>query len=169
MLRRTFCKTTLAAAVAATIPGCGRDMPPAATDVGSLIPAVSSAGAEISIETAAIGELADSLSGRLYLQADEGYAAAKRVWNGMFDHKQPAMVVQCLGTDDVVNAVNFARDRNLLVSVKGGGHSLPGKCTSDGGMMIDLSKMHTVDVDADGNAPNGHKSCLLYTSDAADE
>ena len=161
MLRRTFCKTTLAAAVAATIPGCGRDMPPAATDVGSLIPAVSSAGAEISIETAAIGELADSLSGHLYLQADEGYAAAKRVWNGMFDHKQPAMVVQCVSTADVVNAVDFARDRNLLVSVKGGGHSLPGKCTSDGGMMIDLSKMHTVDVDADGNAPNGHKSARV--------
>ena len=161
MRRRTFCKTTLAAAVAVAIPGCGRDMPPAATDVGSLIPAVSSAGEEISIETVAIGELADSLSGNLYLQADEGYAAAKRVWNGMFDHKQPAMVVQCLSTDDVVNAVNFARERNLLVSVKGGGHSYPGKSTSDGGMMIDLSQMHAVDVDADGNAPNGHKTARV--------
>jgi len=147
MHRRTFCKSTLAVAVAATLPGCG---PKSNTDVGSLIPAVSSAGAEISIETAAIGELADSLSGHLYLQADEGYVAAKRVWNGMFDHKQPAMVVQCLDTNDVVNAVNFARDRNLLVSVKGGGHSYPGKCTSDGGMMIDLSQMHTVNVDAEG-------------------
>ena len=161
MRRRTFCKTTLAAAVAAAIPGCGRDMPPAATDVGSLIPAVSSAGEEISIETVAISELADSLSGNLYLQADEGYAAAKRVWNGMFDHRQPSMVVQCLSTDDVVNAVNFARERNLLVSVKGGGHSYPGKSTSDGGMMIDLSQMHAVDVDADGNAPNGHKTARV--------
>ena len=127
MYRRTFCKTTLAAAVAATIPGCGKELPPAATDVGSLIPAVSSAGAEISIESAAIGELAGSLSGNLYLQGDDGYDAAKRVWNGMFDHKQPAMVVQCMSTYDVVHAVDFARDRNLLVSVKGGGHSFPGK------------------------------------------
>ena len=167
MYRRIFCKTTLAAAVAATIPGCGRDTGPAATDVGSLIPAVSLAGDEISIETAAVGELADSLSGQLYLQADEGYAAAKRVWNGMFDNKQPSMVVQCTSTDDVVNAVNFARDRNLLVSVKGGGHSFPGKCTSDGGMMIDLSQMHTVDVDADGMSARVDGGALLGHLDVA--
>ncbi|MCH8867817.1 MAG: FAD-binding oxidoreductase [Proteobacteria bacterium] len=167
MRRRTFCKTTLAAAVAAAIPGCGRDMPPAAIDVGSLIPAVSSAGEEISIETVAIGELADSLSGNLYLQADEGYAAAKRVWNGMFDQKQPAMVVQCLSTDDVVNAVDFARERNLLVSVKGGGYSYPGKCTSDGGMMIDLSQMSAVDVDADGMRARVDGGALLSHLDTA--
>jgi len=167
MHRRTFCRTALAAAVAATIPGCGRDTGPAASDVGSLTPAVSLAGEEISIETAAIGELADSLSGQLYLQADEGYAAAKRVWNGMFDHKQPAIVVQCASTDDVVNAVNFARDRNLLVSVKGGGHSFPGKCTSDGGMMIDLSQMHTVDVDADGKTARVDGGALLGHVDVA--
>ena len=167
MHRRTFCRTALAAAVAATIPGCGRDTGPAASDVGSLTPAVSLAGEEISIETAAIGELADSLSGQLYLQADEGYAAAKRVWNGMFDHKQPAIVVQCASTDDVVNAVNFARDRNLLVSVKGGGHSFPGKCTSDGGMMIDLSQMHTVDVDADGKTARVYGGALLGHVDVA--
>ena len=167
MYRRTFCKTTLAAAVAATIPGCGRDTGPAATDVGSRIPAVSLAGDEISIETAAVGELADSLSGQLFLQADEGYAAAKRVWSGMFDNKQPSMVVQCASTDDVVNAVNFARDRNLLVSVKGGGHSFPGKCTSDGGMMIDLSQMHTVDVDADGMTARVDGGALLGHLDVA--
>lgn len=167
MRRRTFCKTTLAAAVAATIPGCGKDLPPAATDVGSLIPAVSSAGAEISIEKAAIGELAESLSGNLYLQADEGYDAAKRVWNGMFDHKQPAMVVQCMNAYDVVNAVDFARDRNLLVSVKCGGHSLPGKSTSDGGMMIDLSQMHAVDVDADAKTARVDGGALLLHVDTA--
>jgi FAD/FMN-containing dehydrogenase len=138
-----------------------------ATDVGSLIPAVSSIGKEISIETAAIGELADSLSGHLYLQADDGYAAAKRVWNGMFDHKQPSMVVQCVSTADVVNAVNFARDRNLLVSVKGGGHSFPGKCTSDGGMMIDLSQMFAVDVDVDGMSARVEGGALLGHVDSA--
>jgi hypothetical protein len=135
MQRRAFCKTTLAAAVAATIPACGRDTTPVDADVGSQISAISLTGDEISVESAAVRELADSLSG----------------------------VVQCAGTDDVVNAVNFARDRNLLVSVKGGGHSFPGKSTSDGGMMIDLSKMYSVDVDAgamtarvDGGALLGH-------------
>lgn len=167
MYRRTFCKTTLAAAVAATIPGCGRDMEPVATDVGSRIPAVSLAGQEISIESVAVRELADSLSGRVYLQADDGYAAAKRVWNGMFDSKQPAMVVQCVSADDVVNAVNFARDRNLLVSVKGGGHSYPGKCTSDGGMMIDLSQMHAVVVDPDRMTARVGGGALLGHLDTA--
>jgi FAD/FMN-containing dehydrogenase len=160
MLRRTFCNATLAAAVAATLPGCGSE---SKTDVGTLIPAVSSTGEELSIESAAISELAGSLDGHVFLQADDGYAAAKKIWNGMFDNKQPAMVVQCLSTDDVVNAVNFGRDRNLLLSVKCGGHSLPGKSTSDGGMMIDLSQMHSVDVDpeamsmrADGGSLLGH-------------
>ena len=155
MHRRSFCKTTLAAAVAATIPGCAKSSPPTA--------AISLAGEELSIEAAAIDELAGSLSGDLYLQADEGYAVAKKVWNGMFDDKKPAMVVQCTSTADVANAVNFARERNLLLSVKGGGHSFPGKSTSDGGMMIDLSQMHSVDVDTgamtarvDGGALLGH-------------
>ena len=147
MRRRTFCQTTLAAAVAAALPGCSSgDAPP--PSAGTRIPAVSLDGEELSLETSAVREFGDSLAGRLYLQADAGYAAAKRVWNGMFDHKRPAMVAQCLGTGDVVNAVNFARERNLLVSVKGGGHSFPGKSTSDGGMMIDLSQMHAVTVDA---------------------
>ncbi len=82
MQRRKFCKTTLAVAVAAAIPGCGREAEHEAADVGSLIPAVSSTGVEISIETTAVGELADSLSGHLYLPSDDGYVAAKRVWNG---------------------------------------------------------------------------------------
>jgi len=167
MYRRTFCKTAIAAAVAATIPGCGRDTGPVATDAGSQIPAVSFAGDEISIESAAVGELRDSLSGQLYLQSDEGYATAKRVWNGMFDDKQPSMVVQCTSTDDVVNAVSFARERDLLISVKGGGHSFPGKSTSDGGMMIDLSQMHAVDVDADAMTARVDGGALLGHLDTA--
>ena len=160
MQRRTFCKSTLSLAVAATLPGCGQE---STTDVGSLIPAVSSSGEEVSLESAAVAELAASLDGRLLLQADADYTTAKMVWNGMFDSKKPAMVVQCLSTDDIVNSVNFASERDLLLSVKCGGHSLPGKSTSDGGMMIDLSRMHSVDVDpeamsmrADGGSLLGH-------------
>ena len=164
MHRRTFCKSTLAVAVAATLPGCG---PKSNTDVGSLIPAVSSSGGELSIESAAVSELAGSLDGRVLLQADEGYAAAKKVWNGMFDSKQPAMVVQCASTDDVVNAINFARERNLLVSVKGGGHSFPGKSTSDGGMMIDLSNLYSVDVDPDAKSARVDGGALLGHVDSA--
>ena len=105
MHRRTFCKTTLAAAIVAGLSGCGSKPK---SDVGNLVPAVSSSGEELSIESAAVTELAASLDGRVLLQADDGYAAAKKVWNGMFDSKQPAMVVQCVSTGDVVSAVNFA-------------------------------------------------------------
>ena len=161
MHRRTFCKSTLAAAVAATLPGCGTET--SNTDVGSTISAISADGAELSLETSAVTELAESLGGRIILQADEGYDAAKLIWNGMFDEKKPAMIVQCASTDDVAGAVNFARERNLLVSVRCGGHSFPGKSTSDGGMMIDLSQMHSVDVDpaamsmrVDGGSLLGH-------------
>ena len=164
MHRRTFCKSTLAAAVAAALPGCA---PKSNTDVGSLIPAVSSSGGELSIESAAVSELAGSLDGRLLLQADEGYTAAKKVWNGMFDSKQPAMVVQCASTGDVVNAINFARERDLLVSVKGGGHSFPGKSTSDGGIMINLSSLYSVDVDADAKSARVDGGALLGHLDTA--
>lgn len=163
MQRRAFCKSTLAAAVAATLPGCGSEN----ADTGSVIPAISNSGEQLSIESAAIAELSESLAGNLYLQTDTGYDAAKLIWNGMFDSKQPAMVVQCLSTDDVVGAVNFARERNLLLSVKCGGHSLPGKSTSDGGMMIDLSQMHAVDVDADAMVMRADGGSLLGHLDTA--
>jgi len=159
MHRRAFCKTAVATAVATTLPGCGSGKHEA--DVGSLIPAVTGAGEEVSIESAAVAELADGLQGRLLLQGDEGYDAAKQVWNGMFDHKKPAMVVQCASTDDVVDAVTFANERELLLSVKCGGHSFPGKSTSDGGMMIDLSQMQSVDVDADAMTLRADGGSLL--------
>jgi len=136
-------------------------------DVGTRLPAVSLNGDEISIESAAIRELAESLSGRIFLPADDGYIAAKAVWNGMFADKRPAMVVQCADTKDVANAVNFARDRGLLVSVKGGGHSYPGKSTADGGMMIDLSHTYAVDVDINGMTALVDGGALLGHVDGA--
>jgi FAD/FMN-containing dehydrogenase len=124
-------------------------------------------GDQLSIETAAIQELGGGLDGRVLLQGDDGYDAAKKVWNGMFDHKQPAMVVQCTSTSDVVNAVNFSRERDLLLSVKCGGHSFPGKSTSDGGLMIDLSQMHAVNVDSEGMTARADGGALLGHVDGA--
>ena len=163
MQRRTFCRSAVGVAVAAAMPGCGVDEATVNIDVGTRIPAIASDGSELSIETAAVLELAEGLEGRLLLQTDDGYDAARHVWNGMFADKRPALVVQCRSTDDVVDAVTFARERGLLLSVKCGGHSFPGKSTNDGGMMIDLAAMHAVDVDtgsmtmrADGGALLGH-------------
>lgn len=160
MHRRQFCLSALSAGVAAALPGCSKA--PSGAGAASTIDAISGNGEELSLERAAVGELADSLSGRVYLANDEGYDAARMVWNGMHD-KRPAIVVQCLSAQDVSNAVTFARERSLLLAVKGGGHSLPGKSTCDGGMVIDLSQMQAVDVDpaaatarADGGALLGH-------------
>ena len=118
-------------------------------------------GDELSIESAAVEEFRGSLEGRLLLQGDEGYDAAKQVWNGMFDHKKPSMVAQCGAAADVAAAVDFARDRDLLISVKCGGHSFPGKSTSDGGLMIDLSRLRAVEVDADALTMRAGGGCLL--------
>jgi FAD/FMN-containing dehydrogenase len=166
MHRRRFCKSAVAVAIASSLSACGARQQ--AGDPGPFVSAVSLDGEELSIESVAIEELAAGLEGRLFLQGDEGYDSVKRVWNGMFDHKMPAMVVQCGSVDDVCNAVKFAGERKLLVSVRGGGHSFPGKSTSDGGMMIDLSQMHSVDVDAEAMTMRADGGCLLgHIDDAA--
>jgi FAD/FMN-containing dehydrogenase len=87
-----------------------------------------------------------SLRGRLIRPADEGYDAARTVYNRMID-KRPALIAQCAGVSDVINAVNFARDHNLLVAVRGGGHSVAGYSVNDGGLVIDLSQMKGIWID----------------------
>src|SRR5215467_8443186 len=99
-----------------------------------------------SLDEAAIKELRTSLRGALLCPGDNDYETARRVWNGMIDRK-PALIVRCAGVADVITAVNFARTNNLLVSVRGGGHSAAGNAVCDGGLMIDLSGMKRIQVD----------------------
>jgi FAD/FMN-containing dehydrogenase len=103
-------------------------------------------GRRIVIEDEAILALAGSLRGSLTRPGDAGYDEARQVWNGMID-KYPALVVRCAGTSDVVAAVNFARDHDLLVAVKGNGHNVAGNAVNDGGLLIDLSAMKGISVD----------------------
>jgi FAD/FMN-containing dehydrogenase len=88
-----------------------------------------------------------SLLGALLRPAAGGYEEARKVWNGMTD-KRPGLIVRCAGVADVINAVNFARDHRLLVAVRGGDHSVAGHSVCEGGVMIDLSPMKSVRVDA---------------------
>src|SRR5579884_804898 len=96
---------------------------------------------------ASVQELRDALRGELLQPGDEGYAEAKRIWNGAHDASEPAVIARCTGPADVIAALGFARAHDLAVSVRGGGHSVPGYSTNDGGMVIDLGPMRNVRVD----------------------
>ena len=95
---------------------------------------------------ATLGELEQGLRGQLVRPEDDGYDEARAIWNGAHD-RRPALIVRCAGVADVMRAVDFARSEDLLVAVRGGGHSLPGFSTCDGGVVIDLSAMTAVRVD----------------------
>ncbi|CAN7418477.1 FAD-binding oxidoreductase [Pararhizobium sp. LjRoot255] len=98
------------------------------------------------IGAAAIEAFAARLRGKVLDVSDAAYDEARTIWNAMID-RRPALIVQCAGAADVVNAVRFASDNKLLVSVRGGGHNIAGNAVCDGGLMIDLSPMRSVRVD----------------------
>src|SRR5712692_2182792 len=98
------------------------------------------------LDEAAVHQFKTTLRGELLRPGDDSYDAARKVYNAMID-KRPAMIVRCAGAADVISAVNFARTQNLLVAVRGGGHSVAGKAVCDGGMLIDLSTMKGMRVD----------------------
>jgi len=90
--------------------------------------------------------LADGFSGEILHPDDAGYDAARTIHNGLID-KRPALIARCLNTADVVDVVNAATDAGLEVSVRGGGHNIAGKAVTEGGLMIDLSRMKGIHVD----------------------
>ena len=169
MDRRRFCRTALAASVAGSFPllnGCSRSEPPVATAANTSIRGISLDGAEIELEKAAIRELGESMSGPVLLSGHADYDGARSIWNGMHD-KRPALIARCLNNQDISNAVTFARERELLVAVRGGGHSWPGKSVCDDGLMIDLSQLTSVTIDTDANRAHVDGGALLGHLDQA--
>ncbi len=168
MDRRKFVRTTLAAGFAAgfpTIYGCS-ERATVANEADHGIAATSLDGAEIELVKAQIRELAEALTGPVLLSEDPAYDGARKVWNGMHD-KHPALIARCQNTQDIRHAVDFARDNNVLLAVRGGGHSWPGKSTCDGGLMLDLSQMANVDVDPDSQTAWCEGGALLGNLDDA--
>lgn len=98
------------------------------------------------IDEAATLILGARFRGAVLREGDDGYDAARTVWNGMID-RRPALIAQPTGAADVISAVDYARENDLLVSVKGGGHSVAGNAVCDDGLMIDLAEMDDVRVD----------------------
>jgi FAD/FMN-containing dehydrogenase len=99
-----------------------------------------------SIPQDTVTALRGKLRGTVALPGEDGYDAARVIWNAMVD-RRPGLVVRCLGTADVINAVKLARDEKLLVAVRSGGHNIAGNAVCDGGLLIDLSLMKSVRVD----------------------
>ena len=94
----------------------------------------------------ATDQLHTDFDGKLISPGDNGYDAARKVWNGAID-RHPALIARASGTSDVATAVRFARDQGLPVSIRGGGHSAAGHAVADGALMIDLSAMKGTRID----------------------
>lgn len=97
--------------------------------------------------TTNVGQLREQVRGEIVTAEDSGYEEARQVYNAMID-RRPRVIVRCAGPDDVVAAVNFARESELDLAVRGGSHSVPGFGTADDAVVIDLARMQAVDVDA---------------------
>ena len=110
------------------------------------IPAMGTAGKQVVLQPADLEDLRGRLHGQVLIPGQDGYDSARRIWNGAFD-KKPALIARCSSAADVSQAIKFARAHELLVAVRGGGHSLSGQSVCEGGMMIDLSPMKSVRVD----------------------
>ncbi len=121
-------------------------------------------GNEMDLAPEAMTALRGRLRGRL-LSSDEpaenaAYEESRSLWNAMID-RRPVAVARCAGTADVVECVRFAREQGLLLSIKSGGHNIAGLAVADGALMLDLSAMRGVWVDAAGRLAHAQAGCLL--------
>ena len=141
MERRRFVRSGLA--LAATIPLRGFA---AALKGAGDVPAKNLGGGDITLSGSTIETFAAGLRGDVLLRSSPNYDRTRLVWNASFD-KKPALIARCTGAADVQQAVNFAREHQLLTAVRAGGHSYSGKSSCDGGLMIDLQPMQGVRID----------------------
>jgi len=104
------------------------------------------AGTDAVLDEPVIEAFKSSLRGELLRPGDAGYEEARRTWNGIID-KRPALIARCVGPGDVVQTVDFARENELLMAVRGGGHNVAGMAVADEGLVVDLSPMKGIEVD----------------------
>lgn len=119
------------------------------------------------VDDATVEKLKIEFTGKVLRPGEAGYDEARVVYNGMFQSRKPAAILRCSSTDEVVAAVNFARESRLLVAVKGGGHGIAGFSTVDGGVVIDLSPMKKVEVDPGARVATAQPGATWAEFDAA--
>lgn len=112
------------------------------------------------IDDAAVRGLRESFRGEIIGPGEAGYDEHRKVWNGSIN-RRPSLIARCLGVADVRAAVNFARQRELIVAVRGGGHSFPGLSVCDDGMLIDLGPMKGIRVDLEARTVRAQAGVLL--------
>ncbi|HEY3401480.1 MAG TPA: FAD-binding oxidoreductase [Geothrix sp.] len=117
-------------------------------------------GGRVDLPPEALPSFRAGFQGALLDREDPAYDETRRVWNGMID-RRPGLIARCTGTADVVQAVRFARQHRLLVSVRGGGHNIAGLAVCEGGLMIDLSLLRGVWVNPTGGTALAQAGCTL--------
>ena len=110
----------------------------------------------------------DGFRGEVLQPHHTGYDEARRIWNGAVD-RRPAVIARCASTADVAAAVRFGVRHDLMIAVRGGGHSIPGHSVCEGGLVIDLSAMRQVEVDVARRRAHVGPGVLLAEYDAATE
>jgi FAD/FMN-containing dehydrogenase len=113
-----------------------------------------------------VDDLRRSLAGTVLTPADAQYETARRCFNALVD-RRPALIVRCLGSDDVATAFDFARTHELQVAVRGGGHNPAGHCVLDDGLVIDLTAMRRVDVEPDRQIAHAQGGATWLDFDSA--
>src|ERR1700731_2792796 len=117
-----------------------------------------------SLDAAAIRKLASQISGHVITPEAPDYESARLIFNRAFD-RRPALIVRCAGAPDVARALEFAQSQNLPVAVRGGGHSRVGFGMCDRGVVIDLSAMKRVEVDAGKRVARAEAGALVRDLD----
>jgi FAD/FMN-containing dehydrogenase len=122
--------------------------------------ATTTDGREVDLKQEPLDALKMRLRGSVSVSGEAGYEESRIVWNAMIDRK-PAAIVRCLGIADVIACVKFAREHDLLLCIKGGGHNIAGLAVADGALLLDMSLMRGVWVDTAGKIAHAQAGCLL--------
>ncbi len=126
----------------------------------TVIQAQSLDGGKIDLSQETVDQLRGAMEGPLLLPHDPGYDEARAIWNAMID-RRPALICRCIGTSDVIRAVNFARENKLALCMRSGGHNIAGLAVADGALMIDQTLRRGVWVDREAGLAHAQGGCLL--------